>query len=425
MRTAMPEKRQNGMVESLLALKKRNMAAPKLQEAVNEFEVIERTIDRARTIFLNEDLIDTTPASTVESNMRWWDKQSHTARKQLLSETKILHEIDVCTYNFMIKNDVKPKMDLTPQSEYAALQTVVYPDKIVNALFGPVMKEINERIRYALKPHVVYNSRMNAEELNRTVEFLDPEEEYQSFEIDFSKFDKSKTSLHIRTVIEFYKLFGLEEMLAFLWEKSQCQTTVKDRLNGITAYLLYQQKSGNCDTYGSNTWSAALALLETMPLEKAKFMIFGGDDSLILFPKQLCVEDPCRRLASLWNFDCKLFDFQHNMFCGKFLLKVGDKFKFAPDPLKLMTKLGRKDIKDGALLSEIFVSIGDNYRAYRDYRIIEQLAPAVRERYRTGEDPTAALIALKKYIFSFELFAKAFNYYGNFVVSKVTRDFEW
>lgn len=425
LRTAMPEKRQNGMVESLLALKKRNMAASKLQEAVNEFELIERTIDRARKIFLDENLIDCSPSSTMESNMRWWEKQSHTARQQLLKETRIVSEIDVCTYNFMIKNDVKPKMDLTPQSEYAALQTVVYPDKIVNALFGPVMKEINERIRYALKPHVVYNSRMNAEELNRTVEFLDPNEDLQSFEIDFSKFDKSKTSLHIRAVIEFYKLFGLDEMLAFLWEKSQCQTTVKDRLNGITAYLLYQQKSGNCDTYGSNTWSAALALLETMPLEKAKFMIFGGDDSLLLFPKEVCVEDPCRRLASLWNFDCKLFDFKHNMFCGKFLLKIGEKWKFAPDPMKLITKLGRKDIINGELLSEIFVSIGDNYKCYRDYRILEQLAPALQERYRTMEDPMAALIALKKYVFDFNLFASAFGYEGKFVVSKVSRDFEW
>lgn len=425
LRTAMPEKRQNGLVESLLALKKRNMAAPPLQESVNEYEVIERTMERAKKIFLDEDLIDTSPMGTVEANMRWWEKQSHTARQQLLSDTRLFHDIDLCTYNFMIKNDVKPKLDRSPQTEYAALQTVVYPDKIVNALFGPVMKEINERIRYALRPHVVYNSRMNAEELNRTVEFLDPNEEYQPFEIDFSKFDKSKTSIHIRAVIEFYKLFGLDEMLAFLWEKSQCQTTVKDRMNGITAFLLYQQKSGNCDTYGSNTWSAALSLLESMPLEKAKFMIFGGDDSLILFPKNVCVEDPCRRLATLWNFDCKLFNFKHNMFCGKFLLKIDDRFKFAPDPVKLLTKLGRKDIVDGKLLSEIFVSLGDNYKIYRDYRVLEQLAVAVRERYFSHDDPTAMLIALKKYIFDFSLFASLFNYSGGFIECRVDKTFEW
>ncbi|BAA94803.1 59-kDa readthrough protein, partial [Sorghum chlorotic spot virus] len=425
LRTAMPEKRQNGLVESLLALKKRNMAAPKLQEAVNEFEIIGETIEKAKAVFFNETLIDNTECSTLEANMRWWEKQSHTARQQMLADTRFVDQIDLCTYNFMIKNDVKPKMDLTPQSEYAALQTVVYPDKIVNALFGPVMKEINERIRYALKPHVVYNSRMNADELDRTVEFLDVNKKYNAFEIDFSKFDKSKTSLHIRAVIELYKLFGLEELLAFMWEKSQCQTVVKDRLNGIVAYLLYQQKSGNCDTYGSNTWSAALALLETMPLEKAEFMIFGGDDSLILFPEEVVVEDPCRRLASLWNFDCKLFSFNHNLFCGKFLLKIGDRYRFSPDPVKLMTKLGRKDIVDGQVLSEIFVSIGDNYKSYRDFRILSALAAAVQERYRTNEDALAALISLRKYISDFSLFSSMFGYKGGFVESKVSKDYEW
>lgn len=425
MRTAMPPKRQNLPVEAMLALKKRNMAAPKLQEAVNEFEVIERTIGRAKEIFFDTALIDDSETSTRESNLRWWRRQSTTAKAQMRKETRVLHELDLCFYSYCIKGDEKPKMDRSPQHEYGALQTVVFPDKIVNALFGPIMKEINERIRLALKPHVVYNSRMNSDELNRTVEFLDPDVDYNAFEIDFSKFDKSKTSLHIRAVIELYKLFGLNDLFALLWEKSQCQTKIRDFVNGITAYLLYQQKSGNCDTYGSNTWSAALALLESMPLEKAKFMIFGGDDSLILFPKQVCVEDPCRRLASLWNFDCKLFEFKHNMFCGKFLLKIGDRFKFAPDPMKLITKLGRKDIADGRLLSEIFVSLGDNYQSYRDYRILEQLACAVKERYRTEEDPTAALITLKKYIFDFKLWASMFNYSGGFVECRVNRNFEW
>jgi len=425
LRTAMPERRQGGLVEGLLALKKRNMAAPKLQEAVNEFELIENVVAKARTVFLNEDLIDNSSLATMEGAQRWWSKQSFTAQQQMVSDVRILHEIDLCTYNFMIKTDVKPKMDCSPQSEYAALQTVVYPDKIVNALFGPVMKEINERLRMALRPNVIYNTRMTAVELNNSIEFLDVKEDFNSYEIDFSKFDKSKTSLHIRAVIALYKLFGLDELMEFFWEKSQCQTTVRDRMNGITAYLLYQQKSGNCDTYGSNTWSAALALLETMPLEKASFMIFGGDDSLIFFPKSVEVTDPCRRLASLWNFDCKLFRYEHNMFCGKFLLKIGERYKFAPDPIKLITKLGRNDIKDGVVLSEIFTSLNDNYGCYRDYRILEALNVAMIERYKVPYDGMAALCALKKYIFDFGLFASLFGYEGKLQSVDVKSNYEW
>lgn len=425
LRTAMPEKRQSGLIESVLALNKRNMAAPKLQESVNEFEIIENVISKAKTVFFDEKFIDASPMNSVSNCQKWWDKQSVTAQKQMLADTRIISEIDLCTYNFMIKNDVKPKLDLSPQSEYSALQTVVYPDKIVNAIFGPVMKEINERILSALRPHVVYNTRMTAEELDRSVEFLDVREQYDAVEIDFSKFDKSKTSLHIRAVIELYKVFGLDDMLAFLWEKSQCQTTIRDRQNGLIAHILYQQKSGNCDTYGSNTWSAALALLDTLPLERAKFMVFGGDDSLVFFPKNMNLADPCGRLASLWNFDCKFFNFQNNMFCGKFLLKIGENYKFAPDPFKLLTKLGRKDIKNDILLSEIFISISDNYRSYHDYRVLEALNVAVVERYKLSQDVLFGLCALKKYLFNFDLFRTLFSYKGKLHCTNVSRNFEW
>lgn len=425
LRTAMPEKRQGGLVESALALNKRNMAAPQLQESVNEFEIIEKTVTRARDIFFDVDRIDASVMNTVENAARWWGKQSFTAQKQMIADTRVVHEIDVCTYNFMIKNDVKPKLDLSPQSEYAALQTVVYPDKIVNALFGPIMKEINERIRFALKPHVIYNTRMTASELDAAVEFLDVKEEFESVEIDFSKFDKSKTSLHIRAVLELYRMFGLDDLCAYLWEKSQCQTIVKDRVNGLVAHLLYQQKSGNCDTYGSNTWSAALSLIESLPLEKARFMIFGGDDSLIFFPKRMAIPDPCRRLAAVWNFDCKMFNFKNNAFCGKFLIKVGERYRFAPDPYKLLTKLGRKDIKDGKLLSEIFTSVCDNYRSYSDYRVLEALNVAIIERYRLSCDVMFGLCALKKHIGSFSLFSSLFNYNGKYQKCYVDRNFDW
>jgi len=425
LRTAMPEKRQSSLIESVLALNKRNMAAPQLQEAVNEFEVLERTMKRARKIFFDEERIDNSSLNTVGAAARWWQKQSSDAQRRMMDDTRALHDIDLCTYNFMIKNDVKPKLDLTPQFEYSALQTVVYPDKIVNALFGPIMKEINERIRMALKPHVVYNTRMTADELNASVEFLDVDEQYESVEIDFSKFDKSKTSLHIRAVIALYRMFGLDELCAFLWEKSQCQTKVIDRTNGLVAHLLYQQKSGNCDTYGSNTWSAALALLSTMPLEKASFMIFGGDDSLMLFPKGTQIPSPCGELATMWNFDCKYFQYKINSFCGKFLIKIGSKYKFSPDPMKLITKLGRKDIKDGELLSEIFISIRDNYRSYDDYRVLSALSEAVQERYSLKCEPLFGLLALRKHISSFELFASLFNYKGRLVRKEVDRLFEW
>lgn len=425
LRTAMPEKRQPGLAESVLALNKRNKAAPKNQENVSEYEIIPDVIRKTREVFFDDDIIDGSDTNTVEGAARWWQKQKLTAQKQMLAGVKALSNLDVSTYTYMIKNDVKPQLNLSPQTEYAALQTVIYPDKEINAIFGPVMKEINLRIQLALRPHVVYNTRLTSSELDDAVEFLDVREDYESLEIDFSKFDKSKTSLHIRSLIALYNMFGLDKYLAYLWEVSQGQTLAVDRTNGLIARILYQQKSGNCDTYGSNTWSAALALLDSLPLEKAKFMIFGGDDSLILFPAGTKYEDPCRRLAGIWNFDVKQFPFKNNMFCGKFLLKIGERYKFAPCPYKLLTKLGRKDVKDGELLSEIFISIGDNYRSYVDYRVLEALNVAVIERYDVPQDVLFGLCALKKYIGDFDLFRTLFGYVGKLQSVEVDKRFEW
>jgi hypothetical protein len=424
LRTAMPERRQGSLAESVLALRKRNLAAPRLQGAVNEWQTIENVIKKALKVFFVEALIDRSHHATYESSLKWWDKQSTTAKAQMLADTRRLCDVDFCTYNFMIKNDVKPKLDLTPQVEYAALQTVVYPDKIVNAFFGPVIKEINERIIRAMQPHVVFNTRMTSDELNETVSFLPPKK-YRALEIDFSKFDKSKTSLHIKCVIALYKLFGLDGILKVLWEKSQCQTYVKDRNFGLEAYLLYQQKSGNCDTYGSNTWSAALALLDCLPLEYAKFCIFGGDDSLILFEPGFTVTDPCQRLAGTWNFECKIFDFKIPMFCGKFLVLIDNKYYFVPDAAKFIVKLGRTDVKDVEVLSEIYISINDNYKSYKDFRVLEALDKALIDRYRAPYSGLSALVTLAYYIFDFNKFKQFFNCNGSFIDKKVKRDYEW
>nr|QEG59345.1 gamma A protein [Poa semilatent virus] len=424
LRTAMPEKRQGSLAESVLALKKRNLAAPRLQGSLNEWATIKRVLEKTLDVFFFKEMIDRSDHNTYESSLRWWDKQSVSARAQILADTRGFSDIDFCTYNFMIKNDVKPKMDLTPQGEYAALQTVVYPDKIVNAFFGPIIKEVNERIIRALRPHVVFNTRMTAEQLNESVAYLTPKK-YKAVEIDFSKFDKSKTGLHIKMVIALYKLFGFDGLLKTLWEKSQFQTYVKDRNYGLEAYLLFQQKSGNCDTYGSNTWSAALALLDCLPLEDAHFCIFGGDDSLILFESGYPVPDPCTKLAGTWNFECKVFDFKYPLFCGKFMLNIGGKYMFVPDAAKFIVKLGRADIRDAEVLSEIFISINDNYCSYKDYKVLEELDKALVDRYRAPYSALSALTSLCYYIFDFQKFKLLFSCDGNFVDKKLSKDFDW
>lgn len=428
LRTAMPEKRVSSFQESVLALKKRNLAAPRLQESVNELELVEKTVFKAMNTLFNTELIDLTPLCTYESVQRWWQKQSPKAQSEMLKDPRMVDQIDFTTYNFMIKNDVKPKLDCSPQHEYSALQTIVYPDKLVNAYFGHVMKEINERMLKALHPWFVVNARMTAAELDEKVSFLPLDLDMDSIEIDISKYDKSKTGLHIGAVIALYEKFGLTGELMHYWIQSQWQTNAKDRNTGVEAFILFQQKSGNVDTYFSNTWCAVLALLDCLPLERAIFSIFGGDDSLILYPKGEIISDPCSRLQNLWNFECKLLSMDHPLFCGKFLLRVGARWRFVPDARKLIEKLGKKDIpRVGAdkLLSEIFVSINDNYGCYDDMRVLHALDEAIIERYKPKYSSLAALISVRKFLSNFDNFRLLFSYKGKFVKTSVRKDYEW
>ena len=46
----------------------------------------------------------------------------------------------------MIKQQPKQRLDLSIQTEYPALQTIVYHSKKINALFGPVFSELTRQL---------------------------------------------------------------------------------------------------------------------------------------------------------------------------------------------------------------------------------------------------------------------------------------
>lgn len=408
-RTAMPDKRKTTQLESLLALQKRNQAAPDLQENVHATVLIEETMKKLKSVVYDVGKIRADPIVNRAQMERWWRNQSTAVQAKVVADVRELHEIDYSSYMYMIKSDVKPKTDLTPQFEYSALQTVVYHEKLINSLFGPIFKEINERKLDAMQPHFVFNTRMTSSDLNDRVKFLNTEAAYDFVEIDMSKFDKSANRFHLQLQLEIYRLFGLDEWAAFLWEVSHTQTTVRDIQNGMMAHIWYQQKSGDADTYNANSDRTLCALLSELPLEKAVMVTYGGDDSLIAFPRGTQFVDPCPKLATKWNFECKIFKYDVPMFCGKFLLKTSSCYEFVPDPVKVLTKLGKKSIKDVQHLAEIYISLNDSNRALGNYMVVSKLSESVSDRYLYKGDSVHALCALWKHIKSFTALCTLFR----------------
>nr|AAA46820.1 putative [Pea early-browning virus] len=412
LRTAMPDKRKTTQLEGLLALQKRNQAAPDLQQNVHSTLLVEDTIKRLKEVVYDVEKIRSDPINNKAHMQKWWRNQSTAVQAKVMQDVRELHEIDFSSYMFMIKSDVKPKMDSTPQHEYSALQTVIYHEKLINSLFGPIFKEINERRLDAIHPHFVFNTRMTASDLNDRVRCLHPDADYDFIEVDLSKFDKSANRFHLQLQLEIYRMFGLDEWAAFLWEVSHSQPTVRDVQNGMTAYIWYQQKSGDADTYNANSDRTMCALLSELPLEKCVLMTYGGDDSLIVFPKGLKLVDPCEKLATKWNFECKIFKFLVPAFCGKFLIRVQDKLVFVPDPVKTVTKFGKKCIRDVQHLAEIYISLNDGNRLLSDANVLYALDCAVADRYRYGKSSIYALCALWKHIRSFTAYCTLFRQNG-------------
>jgi len=61
--------------------------------------------------------------------------------------------------------------------------------------------------------------------------------------------------------------------------------------------------------------------------------------------------------------------FRNYYFCSKFLISVDNKWKFVPDPLKLISKLGRKDLANRSHMLEYYTAFKDLTQVYHDARI--------------------------------------------------------
>lgn len=215
----------------------------------------------------------------------------------------------------------------------------------------------------------------------------------KKLEIDISKFDKSQGKLILLIEIEIYVLLGMPRYLAKLWFLAHEKTTLVDRLNKIKAWVDYQRKSGDASTFFGNTIVLMIVLAIIFNMHDVLLAILAGDDSLILSRKDF--SKFIELLSSLFNLEAKVLDFKYPYFCSKFLLTVGDRYYYVPDPLKLVSKLGRKDLKNYDHVEEYRKSLLDLTQVYDNAVINEQLSAAVYERYGAFPNITMVISAIR------------------------------
>lgn len=257
----------------------------------------------------------------------------------------------------MNKKNSKPILDPQKINEYPSLQTIVYHEKHINAIYCPLLREVKKRLLALLGPRFHVFTDISPEEFAKRLSKACPPEivtGLTALEVDISKYDKSQGSLTLLLECKLYSLLGLADYWVYLWWFSHQQTTVRDRETGVTAYIDYQRKSGDASTFLGNTIVLMSVLCYVYDMKSVRLGMFAGDDSLFL-TEESNLEDRSQELATNFNLEAKLLKYDNHYFCSKFLIDLGEVWAFIPDPLKIVAKLGRRDMVNDEHVHEYFV----------------------------------------------------------------------
>ena len=152
LRTAVEKPRVPGLLENLVALIKRNFNSPDLAGIIDTKQVASNVVDKFFSDYFTVEGLDHINRCknnkflySKENLSVWYDKQQPQSIGQL-ANADFIDFPGVDEYKHMIKTQPKGKLDCSIQSEYPALQTIVYHSKHVNAIFGPIFSEFTRII---------------------------------------------------------------------------------------------------------------------------------------------------------------------------------------------------------------------------------------------------------------------------------------
>lgn len=400
LRTPMPHIRDYNTRELMLALEKRNRNVPSMNGVV-DIEVsssemldslLEECFDPALLRFHLAEPI------TISSNSvgEWLGGQPLSVRPMIVPDFA-LHCLALNEYNFSIKRKPKPNLTVDATASYLALQTIVYHEKSINAMFCSIFREIKKRVTSSLLPHVKIFCDMSSEDFEEVLQRDIPPSKLSAacdkLEIDISKYDKSQRELALEFECKLMLRFGVAPDIVELWFNAHVLTRVYDKTTKLKALVSYQRKSGDASTFIGNTLFLMAVVCDLIPVSQLELALFSGDDSL-LYGHSLSQFKNAQHFGLKFNLEIKFFEFEKSYFCSKFLLIVNDHWTFTPDPLKFITKLGRHDLVNPLHVEEYRISFVDTVKNYKDYAICVAVADALCERYGVFKNFTNFLASL-------------------------------
>lgn len=209
------------------------------------------------------------------------------------------------------------------------------------------------------------------------------------------------------TEMNIYQLLGMPSELCSLWYAAHVDTLLKDRLNSIKAWIKYQRKSGTASTFFGNTLITMIVLAMVYNMSEVVHGLIAGDDSLLYSHADFA--DRTLFMAQMYNLEAKVLRYEFSYFCSKFLLYDNENLYFVPDPVKLVSKLGRKDLKNFDHVEDYRISLLVLTNVYNNPVVSDLLSDAVNERYGGKMDLTVVVSALLQLIGDKEEFKTLYN----------------
>lgn len=415
-RTAVEKPRVPGLLENLVAMIKRNFNSPDLAGIIDTQMVAGRVVDKFFDDFFTDDGIKHIDSCkynkylySKENLSVWYDKQQPQSVGQL-ANADFIDFPGVDEYKHMIKTQPKGKLDNSIQTEYPALQTIVYHSKHVNSIFGPIFSEYTRILLESIDTNkFFFYTRKTVDELEGFFSDLTDHSNMDVLELDISKYDKSQNDFHFCVEMKIWERLGIDSFLKQVWESGHKRTTLKDFQAGIKTIIYHQRKSGDVTTFIGNTLIIAACVSSLLPIKDCIKAAFCGDDSVIYFKKGLdfsCVQSNANLM---WNFEAKLFKKTYGYFCGKYIIHHSGGCIIYPDPLKLIQKLGNKSLTSREHAEEFRVSLCDVSRNLGNCAYFDLLDKAIAEVFKQAGGGSYAFNAFWKYITNPALFKNLYD----------------
>nr|QVG74709.1 RNA-dependent RNA polymerase [ssRNA positive-strand virus sp.] len=398
--TPKPMTRNVNRREIMLALEKRNRNVP-FMNGIVDFEstaqemldkLVVRAFDKDKLLKYNSD-----PIAVSSYSIHSWLSNQPPSVKNLIVPQFCIHESAVNSYLFSIKRQPKPNLTIDATSSYLALQTIVYHEKPINAIFCSIFRELKFRLMNVLRKNLKIFCDMSTKDfedlLNKDIPYTSDFDFLERLEIDISKYDKSQREVALIFECLVMKFFGVSEYFVTLWYNAHILTEVYDRCSALKAFIAYQRKSGDASTFIGNTLFLIAVICDLVPLDQLLMGLFSGDDSLLIGYNLSKYKDT-QHFALKFNLEIKFLNFHYSYFCSKFLIPVNSKWAFIADPLKLLTKIGRNDLVNFNHVEEYRISVGDTVKQFKSFNVCVQVAKALKERYQISQDHTLFLMSL-------------------------------